>query len=152
MMTDAHLLFSDEQSLAINVGTALSDKSIDLGASATDTLGNTVISDIGRGTQIEVFCQITTAVVASGGSATLQVELVMADDEALSTNLVVLHATAAIAKTVLVAGYQFRLGGTPPPGVSSRYLGLRYTVATANIDSGNITAGLVKDRQSNPKV
>lgn len=148
MLMDKNTLFSDKQSLAQTAGTYLSDKSIDLGAAATDSLGNSPISDIGRGVPIEVLCQVTTA-FASSGSATLQVKLVMADDAALSSNLTVLHETAVIAFASLVAGYQFRLGGMPPPGISQRYLGLQYIVGTATTTAGNILAGLVVDRQSN---
>lgn len=148
MMMDALALFSDAQTLVISVGTALSDKSYDLGAGGTVPQGGTAVVDPGRGfLSADVFCQITTAVAATGGASTLSVSLVMADDAALTSNLVVLYTTAAISKTVLVAGYQFRMGRLPP-GITKRYVGLRYTVATNDITTGVVTAGLVWNRQS----
>ena len=51
------------------------------------------------------------------------------------------------ALATLIAGYQFRLA--VPPGVSKRYLGLRYTVGTAETTAGKVTAGLVIDKQTN---
>lgn len=146
MLLDAFNLFSDDQDLSQDAGTYLSDKSIDLGAAVTDTLGNTIPSDIGRGVPIEVFCQMTES-LSTGSSPTLQAQLVMADNEALDSNLVVLCETIAIAAAVLVAGYQFRLGGMVPPGISKRFLGMRYILATATTTTGKITAGLAKDRQ-----
>jgi hypothetical protein len=148
MLADKQNTVSDDQDLAIAVGSVLSDKSIDLGPSATDSLGNTVISDIGRGEEPSLLVQVTETFV--GATGTLKAELVMADNAALTTNLVVLQDSGAIAVASLTAGYQFRLGITV--GVSKRYLGLRYTVGTANMTAGKVTATLVTSRQTNPTV
>lgn len=147
MLMDKENLVSDDQSLAIAAGSVLSDYSIDLGASATDSLGNTPTSDIGRYLDGHFIVQVTEAFTAGGGAATLKVELVMADNAALDSNLVVLQDSGAISKATLVAGYQFRLA--LPVGVSKRYLGCRYTVATNTMDTGKVTAGFVRDRQTN---
>lgn len=155
MQFDAHATLCDDQTLINGVGTFLSDKSFDLwqGRTAldTDALGNAPISDPGRGKGLDLIVQITTTVDSAGGAATLKCELVMADDEALGTNLVVLQVTAAIAEAVLLAGYQFRFSGLPP-GVSKRFLGLRFTVAGEAITVGTVMAGLVFDKQTNPTV
>lgn len=149
MMLDKENTVSNQQSLIIAVGSALSDFSIDLGAAATDSLGNSVISDIGRG-MADMLVQITETVLAAGGAATIDFQLVMADNAALTSNLVVLQTTGAIAKTVLLAGYQPRL--RIPVGISKRYLGLRYVVAAFDVTAGKVTAGIVRDRQTNPTV
>lgn len=156
MLLDANTLFSDAQSLVGTAGAMLSDKSIDLWSGQSslpkDALGNTVISDPGMGEKVEVLAQVVEEFDSAGDAVTLVVDLVMADNEALSTNLVVLHSTPALAQSVLKPGYQFRIGGTLPPGVSKRFLGLRYTTAVADATAGKITAGLVRDRQTNPSV
>jgi len=151
-MLDKLLLCSDEQSLIIATATpTLSDKSLDLGVlTSTDTLGNTMRQgDPGRGLDIELMCQVIQTVLATGGASELMVELVVADNAALDSNLVVLQQSAAIAKATLVAGYNFRIGGVLPPGLGKRYVGLRYNVTTNAITTGKITAGLApKGRQT----
>lgn len=146
-MLDANLMISDLQTLVLTAAAAtLSTKSVDLGAAATDDLGNTLPRDLGKGMNVELLCQICTTFLAAGGAANLTVELVMADDEALTSNLVVLQKTPAIAKASLVSGYTFRLGGVIPPGTTSRYVGARYTVDTNDGTAGTITTTLVLDR------
>ena len=155
-MHDANLVFSDDQSLAQVVGTYLSDKSIDWQKAARQTtaLGNTPTMDIGRGNLVEVVCQVTTAFV--GATATVLAELIMADDEALTSNVVSLEQapggsiTVGIPVATLVAGYQWRIGRSIPAGISSRYLGLRYRIFTATTTAGKISAFLAKDRTTAP--
>lgn len=151
-MFDANEMFSDNQDLSQVVGSYLSDKSIDLwnGARQTTPMGNTPQMDPGAGNPIEVECLVTEAFV--GATATVLVELVMADDAALTSNLVSLQQapggsiTVGIPVATLVAKYRFRIGGTIPPGVSKRYLGLRYNIFTATTTAGMITAYLALDR------
>lgn len=145
MLMDKNLLFSDAQNLAQSAGTYLSDKSIDLGVAGTDVNGGAPIIDPGRSI-VQLVAQVVTA-FTSGGSATVQAQLVMADDAALSSNLVVLESTAVIAVATLVAGYRFRFGSLPP-GVTKRYVGLQYVIGTATTTAGNVTAGLVMDASS----
>lgn len=142
MLLDANLSFSTNQSIAQTAGTYLCDKSIDLGTVGTDVQGGSPLADPGR-SPVPLLVQVTTA-VTSGGSATVQVQLVMADDAALTSNLVVLESTDAIAVASLVAGYKFRFG-TLPPGITKRYLGVQYIIGTATTTAGKVTAGLVVD-------
>lgn len=145
MLFDLQTLLSDKQSIAQVAGNYLSTNTIDLGVAGTPVLGGTVASDIGRGLPVAVVAQITTA-VTSAGAATVQAQLVTADDAALSTNLTVIAQTDAIAKASLVPGYKFRLG-TVPPGITQRYLGVRYVIGAATTTAGNVTAGLVLQGQ-----
>jgi hypothetical protein len=151
MMLDKQLLCSDAQTLVLSAGTYLSTNTIDLGAAGTVALSGAAPSfDVGRGEDaaaVGVLAQLT-ADVTSGGAATLQVNLVMADDAALTSNLTVLQSTPAIALATLKAGYQFRLS-TLPPGVTKRYLGFQYIIGTAAITAGAITAGLVANKSTN---
>ena len=155
-MHDANEVFSDGQSLAQVVGSYLSDYSIDMwnGARQTTVFGNTPVLDWGRGNEIKVECSVKTAFV--GATATVLVELVMADDAALSTSLVSLaqspggSITVGIAVASLVAGYRFRVAGVLPVGLSKRYLGLRYNIFTATLTAGTIDAMLCADRSTAP--
>lgn len=156
-MFDAKSCFSDDQDLSQVVGTYLSDKSIDMwGGSARQTtpMGNTPQLDFGAGNPIQVECVVTEAFVGVG--ATVLVELVMADDAALTTNLVSLQQapggsiTVGIPVATLVQKYRFRIGGTLPPGLSSRYLGLRYRIFTATTTAGKLSAYLALDRTTAP--
>lgn len=151
MILDYTTCFSIAQDLAQTAGNYLCDKSVDVGAAGTipGNLGG-MIKDGGRGTPVEVIAEVVTT-FTSGGSATVQCQLVMADDAALSSNLTVLYETAAIAYATLTAGYQFRLG-TIPPGLTKRYVGVRYVIAVATTTAGNVTAGIVMDKQTSPIV
>jgi len=154
-MFDALEMFSDNQNLAQVVGSYLSDKSLDLwgGARQTTVLNNTPVMDLGRGNQLEVVVQVTEAF--AGANGTVMVELVQADDEALTTNLQSLQqapggsVTVGIPIATLVAGYRFRIA-TPRAGISKRYLGLRYNIYTTNQTAGKISAWLSKGDTTAP--
>ncbi len=155
-MHDALEVLSDGQDLSQVVGSYLSDYSIDMwnGARQTTPLGNTPILDWGRGNSIKVECTVKEAFV--GSTATVLVELVMADDAALTSNLVSLRQapggsiTVGIAVATLVAGYRFRVAGQLPVGLSKRYLGLRYNIFTATTTAGTCDAYLCKDWSTAP--
>ena len=142
MLMDLQEVMSDDQSLAINVGTALSTKSRDLGVAGTDALGNTVLKDFGSGNPIEAFVQITGALTSATNTATLAVELISADDAGLTSNVTSLLKSAAIAQATCIPGYLFRLGDVPHR-VAQRYLGFRYTIAGENGTGGTVRAGFV---------
>lgn len=150
MLLDNQNLVSNAQNLAQAAATYLSDFSIDLGATGTiPGLGGSPNSDPGKA-DIEFLAQVVQT-FTSGGAGTLQVNLVMADDAALTTNLTVLASTPVLAKAALVAGYQFRLGCTLPVGITQRYLGLQFIIGTAAMTAGKVTAGIIPigGRQSN---
>lgn len=154
-MLDLQTLLSNAQ--AVTTGTQLSTNAYDLwnGNSAVPTVplaryapqaGGAPLVDPGRGGLSELLVQVVTAFA---GGTSLQVKLVQADDAALGTNLVVLQESVAIVEASLVAGYQFRLA--LPAGFTQRFLGLQY-VTVGTHTAGNVTAGLVIDKQTNPFV
>lgn len=151
MPIDAGEILSDNQDLAQVVGSYLSSKSFDLwgGAARTTINGNTPVNDIGRGNQMQLVVQVTEAFV--GATATVLAEIVMADDEGLTTNLVSLtqapggSITVGIPVATLIVGYQFRVD-LPSFGVTKRYLGLRYNIFTATTTAGKISAYLARVR------
>lgn len=123
---------------------------------SVDALGNTLISDIGRSRNIELWAQITQAVT---GLTSVDFQLVTATTDWTAeagtgaTGVVVVQTTGAIAVAALVAGYQPRL--SLPEGLtisaSVRYLGLR-VVTLGTGTGGLLSAGLVQMSQSNPTV
>lgn len=148
MLLDKQNLFSDKQTLAFAAGSVLSTNTIDLGATGTvPGLGGSPISDPGR-SEVGLVATITEAV---NNATSVKAELVMADNAALSSNLVVLQDTGAIAIASLVPGYQFRFSGLPP-GINKRYLGMRYTNVGTTPTTGAVTAGIVINKQTNPSV
>lgn len=157
-MYDANLTFSNNQSLAQVIGSYLSDKSVDLwnGARQTTAKGNTPPMDPGRGNPIQIICQVTEDFVGVNG--TMSVELIGTTDEALTAGLVSYEqapggsVTVGIPVATLKAGYEFRLGGSLPPGISLQYLGLRYNIFTTNLTGGKITAYLNRDRVTAPGI
>lgn len=137
--------------------TAVSTNAIDLwaGQSAVQSVplqnyapqaGGSPFQDQARGTPKEIVCQVTTQFTAAG-AATLQVQIIIADDLALTTNVLALQESMAIAKATLVPGYKFRIGLALPEGAAQRFLGLNYIVATGPMTAGNIAAFLVWDSQ-----
>lgn len=150
---DDQLMFSKAQDLtAVAVGTKLSDKSIYMGSAGTvpGFTSAAPINDPGRGSPKRLFCKVVTAFATAAGG-TLFVELVMADDEQLATNLKVLNQTPIIAAAQLVAGYEFRLNYLPV-GITKKYLGLRYNIGTGVFTAGKLNAGIAESVQENPFV
>lgn len=143
MMLDKQNMFSDQQALGTS---AVSTNSIDLwGQAATPTipgLGGTVLHDLGRGAVPGLLVQVTVQPV---GGTSVQAQIIMADDDLLTSNVVVLQESIAILTAALVPGYQFRLG--IPVGVSKRYLGVKYVIS-GTYTAGNVSAGIVWDKQS----
>src|SRR5690348_9491951 len=141
MILDAENIFSLRQSLIAGTGNLLSTYSIFLGTAGTLPVGynsrGSAPHDVGKGQPVEVECNINTGVDSAGGTATIQAQLVMADDEGLTSNLTVLTQTAAIAEATLVAGYRFAIAGTlPPDRISKAYLGIRYVIAGEAVTVG----------------
>jgi Bbp16 len=82
-----------------------------------------------------------TTTVTSGGAATVDFQLVSADDAALTTNVVVHYDSGAIAKATLVAGYRV-FAVELPRGTYKRYLGILCTPAVAVLTAGAAYAAL----------
>ncbi len=146
MIIDNENLFSDNQDLAQAVGSYVSN-GIDVGLASTPVLGGPLVHDVGRGRKIPLFCQVTEA-FAAVGAGTLQVQIVKADNEALTTNLAVVAETPAIGKATLVKGYRFRLPEVPP-GIDQQFLGLQYVIAGDDMTAGKVSAGIVSDVNTN---
>lgn len=148
MVRDGEMILCDQQSLVNAVGTFLSEGSYDFGAAdsmvAAFQARGTLPHDHGAGNPLFLNCVIVEAVDSAGGAATLKLELITADDEALTTN-VVSHAITgtALLEADLIAGFQAPFPVTLPPGLNAdRWFGLRFTVAGEAITVGKIDVWL----------
>ncbi len=110
--------------------TANGTNTIDLGAA---------LADVAVGTPLFVDVHVDVLPVSAGAS-TLIVSVVDDDNAALASPAT-LASSASYLKAALGAGTNIRIH--IPPGVNTqRYLGIVYTVGTANYSAGNFTARL----------
>jgi hypothetical protein len=153
MIEDALNMISDQQNLAQAAGTYLSDGSIDLGLTGTvpGNLVGPLIDDLGRVVNLELLVQVVQT-FTSGGGATLTVNVVTADNGALTTNLTIVGTSGAIALAKLIAGYQIPV--FIPGGITQEFLGLQFVIGTAAMTAGKITATTQPKGgvQTNPQV
>lgn len=151
MILDMQNLCSDSQDLSQVAGSYLSTNAIDLtgGTFASPGGYGTIPRDAAKGENLNFHVQVDET-FTSAGAATLVVELIMSANSDLSI-YTVLHTTPALALATLVAGYQIRVA-VPYVGLTSRYLGVRYTIGTATTTAGTCTAGIAKDVVTSPQV
>lgn len=137
---DTTLLFSENQAIT---ATAISTNVMQFPATGTvPHEGAALARNLGPGNEIPLFIQVTEAFATL---TSLTIDVVTADNAALSTNPVVLATTGAIAAATLVAGYK----PNPrifPDGTVKEYLGIRYTVTGSNATTGKVTAALATER------
>ncbi|NIJ18473.1 hypothetical protein FHS95_000142 [Sphingomonas naasensis] len=132
MNTDKELLASEKQTVT---STPLV---------STDSILMSGLSGQSRSRNLRAFAQVETSFTGGTGTA-LTVDLIQADNAALTTNVTVIGTSGAIANgssNVNVAAGR-RLLDIPLPEVTQAYLGFRYTSATGAYGAGAITAGLV---------
>lgn len=146
MILDHDLIFSEAQDIGQVAGSYPCTNPYDNGAAQTAPGGyGTIEKDIFKGDfgKMKFLISIIEA-VASGGAATIDFQLVQATDAALTTSVDVLQSTGPIAYTALTAGKRIHLS-PPAAGLTKRYWGLRYVIATATTTAGTVTAALVRD-------
>lgn len=138
MITDKLLRVSEDQVVTLTDTSAVSTDKIDLGTAR----------DIGEGKELYMNFAITTAV--AGGTST-QFEVITASDAALSSNVVVLGSTGAVATASLTVGTNLVVPFRPLVGSKGqRYVGARYTVVGTN-SAGKVTADVVEAIQDGKK-
>lgn len=131
MPRDQQLTFSKDQAVTAT-GTALSENVLDVEKYFS-----------GRGGADVRFILKLSQAFTSGGAGTLQVQLVEADNAALTTNAVVLHDTGALALAALTAdNVKPRIDIPLPKNSGKKYLGLKYIVGTAAMTAGRVTSYL----------
>lgn len=140
-MIDKLLQFSNAQDVGFAEGSAVSTYSVDLGLPGTvPGLGGSPLADLMRGNKPRIVAQMVEALDSSGGSGTLQVELIATTGADLTGSVRVLDTSLAIAEATAIAGYQFHVD--LPTKITERYIGLRYTVGGETTTAGTISAWL----------
>lgn len=135
MITDKFLRVSDAQAVTVT-------------AVSTDTIDLSVARDMGEGR--ELFMNFAVGTVFAGGTST-NFEVIIADNAALSSNVVVVGASGAMATADLTAGKLIPVGINPQvASLGKRYMGARYTVVGTNT-TGTVTADIVMDIQDGRK-
>ena len=143
MILDKENMFSDDQAIT---ATAVSSNIIDLGATGTVVGASSALKrHLGKGEPIEILVQ-WTATAVSGGSSTVTVDL-ETDDNSSFSSASTLATTGAVAKANLTVGKRMSIRFMPEE--TERYIRLNYTVATANLTAGAVTAGVVAGTQTN---
>ena len=135
MITDKNLRVSTDQAVTT---TAVSSDTIDL----------SVARDIGEGHDLYMNFAVTEAF--AGGTST-NFEVIIADNAALSSNVVVVGASGATATADLTLGKNIAVRINPLVGsLGKRYIGARYTVSGTNT-AGKVVADIVETIQDGKK-
>jgi hypothetical protein len=110
----------------------------------------TAAQDISIGRRMSLFCHVTTA---AGAGSTHTMEVVQADNAALTSNLAVVAAVTKLA-AVLVVGYEFDIP-IPEGSLSQRYIGFRNTstggTTTVSLDVYLVPSDEIATYKSFPK-
>lgn len=141
---DAFNLFSNDQ--ALTTGVELSDI-IDFGLPQTPGApnNNQLAQDIAKGKEVPIAVKVTEAFTVG---TSLRVELVTADDAALTTNDVTLADSGVIVEATLVLGFDIFLLPALPIGAVGQFLGLRFTTVGTHT-TGELHAGITAGLQTN---
>lgn len=148
MILDSNNLLSGAYSAAgVLTGQAVTATAVSTNTydTAPLTLGGNTPNDIGRGEPLEIAISTLVAATAAG-AATVNFELIQADDAALTTNVETLVQTGPIPKATLVVGALVGLHyDRAAPLAPRRYIGVRYTVGTGPLTAGTFSAAIVKN-------
>lgn len=88
-------------------------------------------ADYGQGNELDIIISVVNT-LTSGGAATIQFQVVQADDTAITTNVNVLDQSDVIGFASITAGLIITLNWNRTLlGVARRYLAVRYVIATA---------------------
>jgi hypothetical protein len=137
MIMDQQNVFSDAQAITASANST----------NVIDTLpsgGPNTKSGIGDGQDISLFAMVGQAFATL---TSLNIQLVSADDAALSVNPIVHFDSGAVPVASLTAKAR-PVALDLPYGKYRRYVGLKYVVTGSAATAGTITAALVEDLQT----
>lgn len=124
------------------------DQAVTTTAVSTDTIDLSQARDMGEGGEITMNFAMTEAF--AGGTST-KFEVIIADNAALSSNVVVVGSSDAILTANLTLGTNVAVRINPQIGsLGKRYMGARYTVSGTNT-AGKVTADIVEAIQDGKK-
>jgi len=124
------------------------DQAVTTTAVSTDTVDLSIARDMGEGE--DLFMNFAMTEAFAGGTST-NFEIIIADNAALSSNVVVIGASGAILTASLTLGTNVAVRLNPQiASLGKRYLGARYTVSGTN-SAGKVTADIVTDVQDGKK-
>jgi len=124
------------------------DQAVTTTAVSTDTVDLSIARDMGEGGDLYMNFAMTEAF--AGGTST-NFEIIIADNAALSSNVVVIGASGAIVTADLTLGKNVAVRLNPQiASLGKRYLGARYTVSGTNT-AGKVVADIVMDVQDGKK-
>jgi hypothetical protein len=152
MYVDSQVEFSDAQALTVsaisqNVYDTLTVKK---GGNPAPDISPNIRLDHGTGVDHSYLVVSTpVAITDAGNDATLTVELVSADDEALTAGVVVHFSSGALAFGAFSAAGQVIAMAKMPIGLYKRYIGVRYTVGAGPLLTGAVDAFITTDVQFN---
>jgi len=127
MILDYQAAFETDVALT---ATRVSTNTYDLGAA---------LRDIAQLENLWLVGFVGTA-LTSAGASTLTVDLVGDDNASLSSPTTLVNLMPSTAKATLVAGYRMFALKLPIGKITERYLGLNWTVGTANFTGGTVKA------------
>ena len=124
------------------------DQAVTTTAVSTDTVDLSIARDMGEGG--DLFMNFAMTEAFAGGTST-NFEIIIADNAALSSNVVVIGASGAILTASLTLGTNVAVRLNPQiASLGKRYLGARYTVSGTNT-AGKVVADIVMDIQDGKK-
>lgn len=113
---------------------------------STDSIDLSQTRDLGAGNEYPILHAIIGTAVA--GATSVEIQVVTADNDALSTNLTVIATSGAIAVASLTAGSRWAVMINPAlmGRVARRFLGARYVIAGTST-TGTVVAHFGLDTQ-----
>ena len=129
MLQDAKLLLSGSISASDNSITGQTVTGTNTTVLSTNTVDLSQVRELGEGN--DLFGRFQVATAASGGTS-VEFQVIVADDAALTTNVTLVGTTGPIAVASVTAGARFACDINPRiASKGQRYMGLRYALVGA---------------------
>lgn len=131
MITDDFLLFANAQASVRAAGDYTSTNVYDAGSNR----------DVGSGEKLEIFINVD---IAFTGGTSVEFQVIVADDAAMSVNVTQVGSTGPILTAALVVGYSTYMDVPNQRGRGQRYMAIRAR-GVGVFTTGSFSARMVKD-------